>query len=55
MRVKHKITFIEGARAIDLMNHLKNVPPEATVIKVIDDIGDGVTSTIEFCEESKKQ
>ena len=49
VKVRHKITFTEGTRAIDLMVYLKNVPPEATVVEVIDDIDDGVTS-IEFHE-----
>lgn len=54
VRVKHKIDFRVGTRAIDLINFLKNVPPEATVDEVIEDIGDGSTSTIEFHEECMK-
>ena len=49
VEVRHKITFAEGTLAADLMNYLKKVPPEATVVEVIDDIDDGVTS-IEFHE-----
>lgn len=53
VRVKHKIDFRLGTRVVDLMEYLKYIPPEATVDEVIEDTGDGKTSTIEFHEERK--
>lgn len=49
VKVRHKITFTEGTRAIDLMVYLRNVPPAAIVVEVIDDNEEGET-IIEFHE-----
>jgi hypothetical protein len=34
IRTIHKITFYQGTRAIDILEYLKQVPPEAKVILV---------------------
>lgn len=48
VRVKHEVSFYEGARALDLLDSLKHVPAEA---KLVDFNEEGLTYTLVFQEE----
>ncbi len=52
IRRKHKVTFRVGMRVEDFLSALSNVPVDAIVDEVIDDVdNDGWVASIEFHEE----